>query len=421
MSTPVLAKHIEHWPVDALVPYSRNARTHSAAQIDQLVRSIQTFGFTNPILVDGAKGILAGHGRLKAAVKVGLERVPVIVLDHLTEAERRAYILADNKLAENAGWDEELLASELREIQALDFDLTIPGFDDAELKKLLGETEDPAADECPPVPEQAVTVAGDLWLLGRHRLLCGDATRREDVEHVMAGARADMVFTDPPYGVNFVGAKYNPRAKAWDGIANDEKGGEELQAFLGEVFNSVVVCSVPAAAVYIWSASMQEGYETLKAMRAVGIHVQSQIVWVKNTLVLGQADYQWKHEICWYGWTKGTGHYWNGGRALTTVWEQSKDANAAYVHPMQKPVSLGIFACENSCREDGLVLDLFGGSGSTLIACEKTARNGRIAEIEPRYCDVIVKRWQQYTGKQATRESDGRLFDELEHGALNAA
>lgn len=431
MSTPVLAKHIEHWPVDALVPYSRNARTHSAAQIDQLVRSIQTFGFTNPILVDGAKGILAGHGRLKAAVKVGLERVPVIVLDHLTEAERRAYILADNKLAENAGWDEELLASELREIQALDFDLTIPGFDDAELKKLLGETEDPAADECPPVPEQAVTVAGDLWLLGRHRLLCGDATRREDVERLKVDEQWHLCFTSPPYNAGSYAltgnVKMKDKSSRYATYSDDLPEGVYVDLLCGFTDQALAVCDVVAVnmqqlannkfAVLRWVAKFIDKFVD----RAIWYKGHGNPAMAANVMASRFEDI----------WIFSSEH--RPSRAIKTasfhgtvenVIESvgaSAENDSQSIHAATMPMVVAKYAIESFSRPSFTIYDAFGGTGTTLIACEKTDRRGCLIEIEPQYCDVIVKRWQTYTGKQATRESDGRLFDELEHGALNAA
>jgi hypothetical protein len=401
----VLAKHIEHWPPNALIPYSRNARTHSAAQIEQIAQSIRTFGFTNPILVDGAKGILAGHGRLKAALKLELAAVPVIVLDHLTEAERRAYILADNKLAENAGWDDEILAAELREIQAMDFDLAVTGFDDAELRKLLGEADDPAADECPAVPERALTVAGDLWLLGRHRLLCGDSTNGDDAARLFGSEKPDLCVTDPPYGIDVVkvsgegqkgvvGGANIVRPKMYAPIINDEGTGTAQQfyscarqsgidnfiIFGGNYFTDFLP---PSACWVIWDKQNSGNFADV--------------------------------EMAWTSFNKGAKLYswmWNG---LSREGDRKSELDTR-VHPTQKPVGLfqrifADFPC--SCCYDG-----FLGSGSTLIACEKTDRVCFGMELSPAYCHVIVKRWQTYTGKQATRESDGRLFDELEREAL---
>lgn len=222
-----------------------------------------------------------------------------------------------------------------------------------------------------------------------------------------------MVFTDPPYGVNFGTANHNPRAKRWAKIKNDDREGSDLREFLGQVFANLILYSVQAAPVYCWSASMAAGYEMLQALEASGIHVQSHLIWVKNCIVLGQADYQWRHEPCWYGWTPGKNHYWDGGRALSTVWEFAKDPNQSYEHPMQKPVALSEFAIKNSAPKAAIVLDLFGGSGSTLVGCEKSGRKARLMEFEPKYVDVIVKRWQKFTGKAAVLEGDGRTFDEI--------
>lgn len=414
MSGPVLAQHIELWPLDRLIPYARNARTHSREQIAKIARSIEAFGFTNPILVDGAQGILAGHGRLDAAKLLKLERVPVIVLDHLTEAERRAYILADNKLALDAGWDDELLASELREIQAMDFDLTIPGFDDAELRKLLGESEDPAADECPPVPERAITVAGDLWLLGRHRLLCGDATCREDVERVMAGARADMVFTDPPYGVNYEGGHFH------SGDVNIRRKREKLEADdSAQIYSDFLPVALQFldGPAYMWFAHSR-GYDVFRSLHENECTVSAVLVWHKTnaTYAAMNSQYKQRHEPCVYFKPKGSTLRWAGASTESTLWEENRDAQNT-LHPTQKPVCLAVRAIGN--HDVITVADFFGGSGSTLIACEKTARAARLTEIDPRYCDVIVKRWQTYTGKQATRERDGRLFDDLERETVS--
>ncbi len=254
-----------------------------------------------------------------------------------------------------------------------------------------------------PPPLVPVSKIGDLIQLGDHVLLCGDSCSPMDIERLIkaAGSRADMVFTDPPYGVKFGEANHNPRAKKWDAIANDEKQGDTLYDFSAQWVASILIAAKDAAPVYCWSASMDQGYEIVKALKDGGIHVQSQIIWVKNTLVLGQADYQWKHEICWYGWKEGKNHFWAGGRALTTVWEFSKDANSAYVHPMQKPVALSANAIHNSCMLGGTVLDLFAGSGSTLMGCVQTKRRFIGIELDPKYCDVIIKRWETSTGKKS--------------------
>jgi DNA modification methylase len=398
--TPILAAKIEHWPIERLVPYARNARTHSPSQVEQIARSIQTFGFTSPILVDGAQGVLAGHGRLQAARSLKLAIVPVIVLDHLTEAERRAYVLADNQLAINAGWDDDVLAAELRAIQDMDFGLDVIGFDERELAKMLGEPDDAAADECPEVRERAVTVAGDLWLLGRHRLLCGDAMRPDDVERVMAGERADMVFTDPPYGVRFQsGMSKGGTATRFDRLLNDD-----VILEIGPVVEVVLKANGVA---YIWTS--QRVYPAWRAQFA-GLY-KSTIIWHKPGGGIGDltGDYAADYEMCLFC-VKGRVEF-RGKRGMA-VWVVSKDGVNEYVHPTQKPVELARRAINDFTDAGERVCDLFGGSGSTLIACEKTDRAARLVEIEPLYCDVIVKRWQTYTGQQATRERDGRTFDE---------
>jgi DNA modification methylase len=409
--TPVLASQIEHWPVERLIPYARNARTHSAAQVEQIARSITEFGFTNPILVDRAQGILAGHGRLQGAQLLKMPVVPVIVLDYLTEAQRRAYILADNKLAMNAGWDDDLLAAELREIQAMDFGLDVIGFDDRELAKLLGEPDDEAADACPDVPEQAVTAAGDLWVLGRHRLLCGDATKREDVERVMAGARADMVFTDPPYNIasenkGFAAGSDNRQmavlmASEWDKHFNPESALSCLHTVLADNV-TVYVCTSHHLAPVIWA--WMSGWSDYCGW----------CVWSKPNPMpsLSKRHWTWSAElICYATRGKHTFNFPNDGHA-PNVWTFTKSTKCD-LHPTMKPVSVPSHAILHSSKARDIILDLFSGSGSTLIACEVNDRAARLMEIDPRYCDVIVKRWQTYTGKQATRERDGRTFDEL--------
>lgn len=396
--TPVLAAKIEHWPIGRLVPYARNARTHSPAQVEQIARSIQTFGFTNPILVDGAQGILAGHGRLQAAQKMKLAIVPVIVLDHLSEAERRAYILADNKLAENAGWDDGMLAAELAEIRDMDFGLDVIGFDERELAKLLGVPDDAAADECPEVSERAVTAAGDLWVLGRHRLLCGDATRREDVERVMAGARADMVFTDPPYGYEYE-SNYHKGGNPFGMLRNDDR----LVDFI-----PLIDCYLARdAAVYV-CASHQTVHLWRPLIEACFTY-KNLIVWKKNNWSMGDLEgaYAGQHELILFA-HKGRVHL--RGERFRDVWEFDREPPKD--HPTQKPAALVAFAIANTSDRANIVIDMFAGSGSTLIACEMTDRVARLVEIDPKYCDVIVKRWQTYAGGRATRERDGRTFDE---------
>jgi DNA modification methylase len=401
-----MAKRIELWPVDRLRPYERNARTHSAEQVAQIAASIVEFGFTNPILVDSNDGIIAGHGRLTAAQELGLRTVPVVVLDHLSDRQRKAYILADNQLALNAGWDTDLLRGELQDLAELDFDLSLIGFSDDELADLLPDIEelppeDADADAVPEPPADPVSKPGDVWLLGKHRVMCGDSTSLTEVERLMDGAKASLLHTDPPYGVSYDG---KGGQKQWEMIKNDAMVGDGLIDFLVAAFNCASLSLSDKAAWYVWHGykGTREFYEALKL---AGKEPGAQIVWVKNGLGTMWSNYRPKHECAIYV----SGEFY-GGYDQSTVWEVARERD--YVHPTQKPVDLVERALANSSKNGQLVLDLFGGSGSTLIACEKTGRQARLMELDPRYCDVIVKRWQQFTGKTATLEATGEPFPE---------
>jgi DNA modification methylase len=413
---------IEQWPVDRLIPYIRNARTHSDAQVAQVAGSIAEFGFVNPILVGPDGVIVAGHARLAAARMLKLTEVPVIVLAHLSETQRRALVLADNKLAENAGWDEEMLRVELETLQADGFSLELVGFSDEELEALLRDPEQVAAgltdeDAAPDVPETAVTVLGDIWLLGPHRLLCGDATQMADVEKVMAGGLADMVFCDPPYGVNYGATmKDKLRGKSHRKIVNDNLG----DAFGPFLYDACVnLLSVAKGAIYICMSS-SELHTLEKAFREAGGHWSTFVIWAKNTFTMGRSDYQRQYEPILYGWKEGTDHFWCGARDQGDVWFIKKPVSND-LHPTMKPVELVERALRNSSKTRDTVLDPFGGSGTTMIACERTGRQARLIELEPRYCDVVIRRWQEHTGQLATLEADGRLFKELAAERLGIA
>jgi DNA modification methylase len=406
---------IQVWQVDRLLPYARNSRTHSDEQVAQIAASIVEFGWTSPILVSADGIIIAGHARLQAARKLGMAAVPVIVLDHLTETQRRALVLADNRLALNAGWDGEMLRVELAALQEDGFNLDLVGFTDEELEDLLTDPElEPAAgltddDAVPETPEASVTVLGDVWLLGDHRLLCGDATQSVDVEKVMAGGLADMAFLDPPYGVNYGATmKDKLRGKSHRKIANDNLG-EEFGPFLHDA--CINLLSVTKGAVYICMSSSQ--LHTLhQAFTEAGGHWSTFIIWAKNTFTMGRSDYQRQYEPILYGWKQGTDHYWCGARDQGDIWFVKKPVRND-LHPTCKPVELIERALRNSSKTRDTVLDSFGGSGSTLIACEKTGRQARLIELEPKYCDVIVQRWQEHTGRKAALETDGRTFREV--------
>jgi DNA modification methylase len=406
--TPVLPQKLELWPVDRLVPYERNARTHSSEQIAQIAASIQEFGFTNPILVANDDGIIAGHGRLAAAKDLGLKEVPVVVLDHLTPTQRRAYVLADNKLALNAGWDVDMLAAEIEGLQLLEFNLSLLGWSDDELAELMPEVEelppeDAHEESVPEPPADPVSKPGDVWLLGKHRVMCGDSTSIEAVEQLMDGGKADLLLTDPPYNVAYEGGTSEKLT-----IQNDDMSDEDFRQFLRDVYSAADAVMQPGAVFYIWHAD-SEGYNFRGAARDVGWQVRQCLIWKKSSLVLGRQDYQWKHEPCLYGWKEGAGHFWGSDRSQTTVLEFDKPSRNGE-HPTMKPVELFQYQLENSTKRGGVVLDLFGGSGTTAIAAHKAGRVARLMELDPRYCDVIVKRWQDFTGKTATLESTGEPF-----------
>ena len=397
---------IEHIPVDQLVPYVRNARTHSDEQVSQIAGSIAEFGFVNPILVGDDNVIIAGHGRLMAAHKMGLENVPVIYLSHLSEVQRRALVLTDNKLAENAGWDEDLLRLELEDLQAENFDLELTGFDFDEIDRLLNADTEPAGntddDDIPETPEEPISKPGDLWLLGNHRLLCGDATVLGDVERVLDGGLADLTFCDPPYNVDYAGGASRKTDRR---IENDNLG-NAFEAFLYDACVNIV--SVTKGGIYICMSS-SELHTLQKAFVDAGGHWSTFIIWAKNRFTLGRSDYQRQYEPVLYGWKEGTDHFWCGARDQGDVWFIDRP-HKNDLHPTMKPVALVERAVRNSSKSRDIVLDPFGGSGTTLIACEKAGRSGRLIETDPKYADVIVKRWQEFTGLKATLDGDGRAF-----------
>lgn len=388
--------------VDSLIPYARNSRTHSDEQVAQIAASIREFGFTNPVLVDGENGIIAGHGRLLAAQKLGLAEVPVIELAHLSETQKRAYIIADNKLALNAGWDDAMLAVEFGELEAAGFDLDLTGFAPEEIAALEPEQVDPGLtdeDAVPEAPAEPVTALGDVWVLGKHRLMCGDSTSVDAVDALLQGGMADMVNTDPPYGIEY---QSNMRRKSarFDQIKNDD-------TFL-DIAPVIEACS--RGWVFVWT-SWKVLTRWIDQFEALG-YPTNQVIWYKPGGGIGDlkrtfaSDYE--TALVWHRGAQLT------GKRIGSVWKVGKDGAAEYVHPTQKPVALAEEAIDKTTRRGDVVLDLFGGSGSTLIACEKTGRHARLMELDPRYCDVIVKRWQDYTGKQAVLEATGHAFSELE-------
>lgn len=391
---------VQRWPIERLLPYARNARTHTDDQIAQVAASIVEFGWTSPILIGSDGVIIAGHARLAAARRLQMTEVPVIVLDHLTPAQRRALVLADNKLALNSGWNEEMLRVELEALQEDGFALELTGFSDEELEALLEEPESGAAgltDEnaVPEQPAEPVTKPGDVWILGDHRLLCGDATSMTDVEKVLAGGLADMVFCDPPYGVNYEG-KTAKKLK----IANDALGGKFYE-FLRDACANMLAAS--KGAVYICMSS-SELHTLYQAFTDAGGHWSTFVIWAKHHFTLGRSDYQRQYEPILYGWRKGSEHFWCGDRDQGDVWFIKRPARND-LHPTIKPVELIERALRNSSKSRDTILDPFGGSGTTLIACEKTGRQARLIELDPRYCDVTVRRWQEFTGREARLEA----------------
>jgi DNA modification methylase len=410
MYSEAMARRIEIWPIEKLIPYARNPRTHSEAQVAQLAASIAEFGFVNPVLVASDAGIMAGHGRLLGAQALKLKKVPVIVLDHLTSAQRRAYLLADNKLAELAGWDEDLLRMELKDLELEEFDLGVIGFSDEELAELLADDEATTGltdeDAVPDVPERPVSVAGDLWLLGDHRVMCGDATDLKAVRKLIAGEQADLVFTDPPYNVDYEGYTADKLT-----IKGDKMKPAEFDKFLRGTFVSYRAVVKQGASMYVCHASSVQR-EFQNALEASGFEVRCQIIWAKNTFAWGHGRYKFQHEPIFYCHRAKQSDAWYGDKSQSTLWQEKKPA-ANRLHPTMKPIELIERALLNSSKGGDCVLDLFGGSGSTLVAGERRNRKSRLMELDPKYTDVIVKRWQEYTGQQAVLAKGGRSFEEV--------
>jgi DNA modification methylase len=448
--TPPMVQRIERRPIERLIPFARNPRTHTDEQVAQIAASIVEFGWTNPVLVSADGVIIAGHARVLAARKLGLTEVPVIVLDHLSEAQRRALVIADNKLALNAGWDEELLRGLLSELREDEFNLDVLGFSDEELNALLAEAPDlpeglTDEDAVPEPLEEPVSRRGDLWILAEHRLLCGDSASREDVDRLMAGEIADLVNTDPPYNVrveprsnNAIAAglssfgglqhhqsfdlhrgaskakrtttKLRPKDRA---LANDFLKDADYDVLLRRWFSNLAAVLKPGGAFYIWG-----GYANCAnyppALADCGLYFSQAIIWVKEHPVLTRKDFMGNHEWAFYGWREGAAHWFNPEiKNATDVWVVKKVNPQAMVHLTEKPVELALRALTYSSRAGEVVLDLFGGSGSTLIAAEKLGRRARLMEIDPAYADVIVRRWQEFTGQKAMLEGDGRGFEEI--------
>lgn len=398
-------------PITKLVPYVNNARTHSPEQINKLRSSLREFGFINPVIIDRDFGVIAGHGRILAAKEEGIAEVPCVFADHLTEAQKKAYILADNRMAMDAGWDEELLRVEIEALQAEAFDLSLTGFDEKELSDLFkrdGDVQEDDFDVDAELEKPTFSKSGDVWTLGRHRLVCGDSTKAETFDTLMQGRKANLVVTDPPYNVNYEGTAGK--------IKNDNLADEKFYQFLFDAFSNIEKVMADDASIYVFHADT-EGLNFRKAFADAGFYLSGCCIWKKPSLVLGRSPYQWQHEPCLYGWKKSGKHQWYADRKQTTIWEFEKTKKNTD-HPTMKPIPLLAYPIQNSSMSNTLVLDPFGGSGSTLIACEQTDRDCYTIELDEKYCDVIVKRYIEQAGSAdgVSVERDGKTytFEELE-------
>jgi DNA modification methylase len=398
--------------VSELIPYINNSRTHSEEQITQLISSIKEFGFTNPILLAPDNSIIAGHGRLQAVKRLGHEEVPCIIVQGLTKTQIKALIIADNQLALNAGWNLEKLSVEIEGLKDEDFNIDILGFNDDFIKDLLNKQNQGLTDEdaVPEVKENPKSKLGDIFVLGNHRLMCGDATIQTDVEKLMNKSLADLLHTDPPYNVNYSNAD-RPKASKTDlgKIKNDVMSNDDFYVFLNQSFVTAFTVLKEDSSAYVWHSSAEQINFT-KAFVDAGFKFSQQIIW-KKPMLLGRGKYQWAHEPCLFG-SKGS-PYFTDDRTKTTVWDFGGYDKSKNVHPTQKPIFIPEEAIKNSSKQGSNVLDLFGGSGSTLIACEKLGRNGFILELDPKYCDVIIQRWQQFTGKEAIHEQTGKTYNSI--------
>jgi DNA modification methylase len=413
------ADRVERVNVSDLVPYARNARTHSPEQVDQIAASIREWGWTTPVLIDEDGGLIAGHGRVMAAKKLGLRDVPAMRADGWSEAQKRAYVLADNKLALNAGWDNELLRVELDGLKELDFDLSLTGFADLELSTILADKTEGLTDpdETPEPPAEPVSVLGDVWLLGKHRIVCGSSTEVESVDKALNGVKPHLMVTDPPYGVEY-DADWRNKAMRADGskvggravgkVLNDDKADwrEAWALFPGDV-------------AYVWHAGNM-AHVVAESLLACDLHIRAQVIWAKSQFVIGRGDYHPQHEPCWYAVRKGkTGHY-DGGRKQSTLWQIDKPQKSETGHSTQKPVECMKRPIENNSSPGQAVYEPFSGSGTTIIAAEMTGRSCHAIELNPAYVDVTIERWQNFTGQQATLEATGETFSEVKSGRAAA-
>lgn len=441
----VMPAELVYRPLAELLPYARNSRTHSNEQVAQIAASMKEFGFTNPVLTDGAGGILAGHGRVMAANLLGLPQVPTIPLGHLTKAQQRALVIADNKIALNAGWNLDMLRVELEDLKAEDFDLSITGFSDVELDELFEpqpEDNDKDPDAAPPAPVVPHSQPGDVWILGPHRIMCGDSCSIDAWDALMGKEKADIVWTDPPYNVAY-------ESKLAGAIKNDDMDDAAFRQFLVDAHTCLFAVMKPGAAIYVAHADT-EGLNFRAAFNAAGLKLSGCLIWRKDSLVLGRSDYQWMHEPILYGWKPGSRHRWYGGRKNTTVMElgasspfqRQEDGSYAIVvgdqvlrvsgdavleespssviyhekpkrsseHPTMKPVALVERMLKHNARAGDIVVDAFSGSGTTLMAADRLGMSARVMELDPRFVDVAVRRWQDYTGRRAVNTLTGAEF-----------
>ena len=445
------ADKVERWDITRLTPYARNSRTHSDEQIGQIAASIKEWGWTTPVLVDEDGSIIAGHGRTLAAQRLKMTEVPVMVAKGWSDAKKRAYVIADNKLALNAGWDESMLHLELGELQDMGFDISLIGFGKNELAELMSEEPtEGLTDEnaVPEVQEKPKSQRGDVWLLGEHRLMCGDSTQAADLAKLMDGEKADLVWTDPPYNVDMTGkneylASVGKARKDTEnfGIQNDKMSAPEFRKFMQSVYERYFENMREGAVIYV-AHPEHERIIFVESMLNAGLKLSEVLIWVKQSGTLSRQDFNWKHEPILYGWKEGAGHYFCKDFTLTTVIDDDLDIDKlkkdemvamlkqikeqmpttvirhdrptkSDLHPTMKPVGLVQRMVEWSSMDGWIVLDLFGGSGSTMIACEKTHRKSRLMELDPKFSDVIIKRWQDFTGKKATHAETGKTFDEV--------
>lgn len=378
-----------------LIPYVNNARTHSQEQVNKLRGSLREFGFINPVIIDSDFNVIAGHGRLMAAKEEGIEEVPCVLVDYLTEAQKKAYILADNRYAQDAGWDEELLRLEIEALEGMDFDVSLTGFDDQEIADLFADGESTGAEDddfdlSDALEKAAFVERGDVWVVGRHRLMCGDATSPEDVATLMDGKKANLIITDPPYNVAF---------ESSDGLSikNDKMENDKFYEFLLAAFKNMAEHLEKGGSAYVFHADT-EGLNFRKAFIDAGFHLSGCCIWVKNSLVLGRSDYQWQHEPVLYGFLQNGKHYWskNAGRSQTTIWNFDKPKKNKN-HPTSKPLDLLAYPIGNSSQENAIVIDTFGGSGSTLMTCEQTNRICHTMELDEKYASVILRRYVEDT------------------------